>query len=497
MRRLAAALVLLLAAASSAHATEESEALSARALVAFEAGDEAEALRLFDAAVVADPNDAVALYQRGVAKTKAGDAAAGRADLEQALKIRPGLNEAALELGVSLIDAGTPAEAVPWLQQAARQTDLAGQAEFFLGMAQLRQDDLVGARAHFERARTLDPKLDVTSRYYLGVIEYREGHLDTAREHFNMVRLTSPESAVGRESAAFLDLMQAGGGSGTKLYGGVYIQYDSNVVLAPAQGAPASGQADGRVALNAGVLYDAWRGENAKLTLGYDFYQNLQFELKDFNLMDNRPSALFSMNLGPARAGVLTQYDFYLLETSSFLQTVTLRPFVVIPESETTRTEVFFRYQWRDYLQDDFDILDGNNLAGGFWQVFGLGAQGRELWGGLQIDGQDPTQPGGEVYAYEGIQAEVSLLWPLPWETTAQVGYRFRREQYDAATLDFTDPIGVTRLDRENRAGVALRKNVNDMISVVVSWIGTWNDSTKTVFEYDRQIASLGVEVRY
>jgi hypothetical protein len=81
----------------------------------------------------------------------------------------------------------------------------------------------------------------------------------------------------------------------------------------------------------------------------------------------------------------------------------------------------------------------------------------------------------------------------LPWTTTAQLGYRFRREDYNDASAAFV-PVGPARLDDEHRAGAALRKDLNDMISLVAAWLGTWNESNKQDFEYDRQIASLGVE---
>lgn len=499
MKRLVA-LALVLAVAATARASEESEALAARAQLALERGEQAEGMRLLDAAVAADPDDAGAHYQRGVALAKQKQFDAAGADFERALALRPNLDEAALELGIVRVEEGRPAEAERWLTQAAQRPALAGQAQFYLGIAHLRQERYEAARDAFDKARAADPSLEVMCRYYLGVVEYRMGNTEAARDHFLLVEELSPQTAVGRESTAFLELLRAGEGTATQLYGSVSLQYDTNVVLAPAQGLPApaiSDQADGRVTLNAGGYYEAWRSEKMRLSLGYDFYQNLQFELKDYNLMDNRPSAVLSVDLGPVQGGFVTQYDFYLLETDTFLQTVTAMPFLTVPEKDTGRTELYFRYQFRDYLQDEFDILDGNNYAGGARQVFALGMPGRELFAGFQVDSQLPTQPGGELYAYDAIQAEVGVVWPLPWTMTAQLGYRFRREAYDSATADFFEPPGEARLDRESRAGFALRKDINEIFAIVASWIGTWNDSNKDLFGYDRQIGSLGVEVRY
>ena len=484
----------ILAAARPAPASEQSESLSARALVELQKGDTAAAMKLFDQAVAADPQDATALYQRGAALAKEKKYEEALPDLKAALAIRPNLNEAALELGIALVELKRNEEARPWLLQAQKQPDLDGQASFFLGIADMRDGKLDSARANFERARAKDPSVDVSSRYYLGVIEYRAGNAQAASDHFAFVQQQSPESAVGRESANFLQLIQGGQSARTHVYGGVSIQYDTNVVLAPATGVAATGQADGRVTLNAGGVYVPWRTENSRLSVGYDFYQNLQFHLTDFNLQDHRPTIQFIHDFGLMRAAMLAQYDYYFLDGSSFLQQVTAVPYVVIPEEGIGRTEIYLRFEWLDYLQTDFDQLSGYDYAGGIRQVIALGEEGQEVWIGYEGESMDTTHT--KLYAFDASQVEISLLWPLPWDVFLQASYRFRFEDYDAESAIFPPP-GDPRRDDENRGGVAFRKDLNQYISFVAAWIGTFNLSNKEFFQYNRQIGSLGVEVRY
>lgn len=488
-----------LSVALPASASEQSEALTARALVALEQGDQVQATALLEQAVAADPEDAVAHYHRGVAYARQGRTQEAIGDLEAALRLRPDLDEAALELGIALVESGRSAEAGRWLEQARGRPALAGQAEFFLGIAALRAERYDEASASFVRARAADPTLEATSRYYQGVADFRRGDRVAAREQFAAVQQQAPQTAVGREAAAFLEVLRAGEGSGTRLYGSVTLQYDSNVVLAPAEGLPdpaISGQADGRVAINVGGVYELWRNERTRVSVGYDFYQDLQFELTDYNVQDNRPTILVSHDFGPFRGAFLTQYDFYLLETSAWMQSVTAMPMLVFPQGDIGRTELYVRFQWRDYLLQSFEILDGYNYSGGIRQAFYLGAPGRELWASFEADSQDSDSLDGQLYEYDGVQAELAVRWPLPWTSMAQVGYRYRREVYNDASAIFV-PTGPARLDNEHRAGLALRKELTDMLAFVVGWVGTWNQSNKQAFEYDRQIASLGVEVRY
>jgi len=497
MTRSAVAMALLLALTGPTSASEESEALSARALVELNRGNDAAAMELFDRAVAADPGDALAKFHRGVASSKQGESAKAIADFEATLALRPDMDEAALELGIALVENGRPDEARPRLEQARGRPDLAGQAEFFLGIAELRAGRYDEARASLERARAADPALATSARYYLGVVDYRSGNRVAAREHFTEVVQQSPESAVGREAASFLQILRADQGGGNRIYGGASLQYDSNVALAPEQGLPGiSGESDGRATLNAGGIYEVWRGERTQVSLGYDFYQDLQFELTEFNVQNHRPSLLVSTDFGGVRGVFIANYDFYLLDTTRWLQSASATPMLIFPQGDIGRLEAYVHFQWRDYMQSRFDILNGYNTAGGVRQVLTLGAPGRVLWGSFEVDSQDSDVSGGELYEYNGIQGEVSLRWPLPWTTGGQLGYRFRREDYNDASTVFV-PIGRSRLDYEHRIGAALRKQLTDMISLVAAWVGTWNESNKDDFEYDRHIVSLGVELRY
>ncbi len=85
--RILLAACALLWAGVPARANESSERLYSRGLVEFHAGRYAPALALFDAAVAADPRDAVALYYRGVTRGRSGNYAAAAEDLRAALAL--------------------------------------------------------------------------------------------------------------------------------------------------------------------------------------------------------------------------------------------------------------------------------------------------------------------------------------------------------------------------------------------------------------------------
>jgi len=524
MRRIAALAVMLSCAASAvpAAASEESQALTARGLIELNAGHSKEALELFDRAVAADPTDAEALYARGTTRAKLGNYSGAIEDQRAALALRPDYAPAALDLGAALIETQKYREAMPYLLQAQRQPELDAQASFYLGLAQLRDEQLDAAQQSFERARTRDPSLDLTVKYYEGVIAYRRHDLETARANFSAVEAAEPESAIGQESTHFLETIRSGERAAYSAFGTIALEYDTNVTLGPSSStvpSGISGKGDWRFALAAGGTYVPLQRGPFSVALSYEFFQSIQFRLHDFDLQDNRPAVQLMLDFDPIFIAMLGRYDYYLLETDSFLQEATAVPWISLREKGIGRTEMYWRMQWRDYKENfistppnpqdffGFRALDGFYNFGGVQQVVELGEPGRELRTGVQMGLTRPDQEGQEAFQYGSWQTEISVRWPLPYAIIAEAGFRYEHQQYSGASIqnaadspNLGPAFGERRVDDDYRGLFMLERplpEINDHLFVNVAWFGTFNNSTKVLFEYDRQIGSLGVGVRF
>jgi tetratricopeptide (TPR) repeat protein len=540
MRR-AAALALLIAWAlpiSHASGSEQSQALSARALIELNAGHTQQALALLDQAVTADPNDANVRYQRGATRAKLGDTKGAIEDLQAALAIRPDFTAAQLELGIELTEAGQYQEAYPWLVQAQRDPDLDAQASFYLGLGHLRMGRLDDAQESFERARQRDPALETNAQYYEGVIAYRRRKMGTAKAHFTAVEQANPDTPLARESAQFLDLISQGERASYSAYGTTALEYDSNVTLGPSSTTPTegaiTGKGDGRVVLDVGGTYVPLKWGRASVGLSYEFFQSLQFHLTDFDLQDNRPAIQFMLDFDWLFVGLQGRYDYYLLSTDSFLSEMTALPWVTAYEYGIGHTDLYYRMQRRDYKQLTFGVLNGYYNFAGVRQVVDLGHTDRQAWVGYELGFSKPFTETGlpdpsaclpdvngnipdncqcrgsnaptECYQYGAQQIEVGLRWPLPYSITTELVYRYEHQSYDAASAVFAPPTpavppnGGPRRDNDHRAIVSFMRplpEVWDHLFVNATWFGTFNNSNKTVFQYDRQIGSLGLEVRF
>lgn len=470
--------------------------LYSKGLVRFHAHHYEEALGLFEEAVESDPNDVYALYYRGVTRARLGDLEGAIRDLHAVLERKPDLREAALELGVALVDAKRGAEAIPWLEQAQQAPELDARASFFLGIAELRAGEEAAAEANFERAAKLDSSLTLASLYYRGVAAYQASRWQEAEDRFRRVSAMSPSSRLGREAADFLISLQGLRGRSFQLYADVALEYDSNVTIAPDNQTlkdefGVSDEDDGLVAVTAGASYAPVRTQRALLNVGYEFFQSFYFDLTDFNLQDHRPNVELVGRFGDARIGLQGRYDYYTLDAHKFLQEVNASPWFTFYNGATSRIDVWFRMRYRDFLDSDFEIRDGFNYSTGSRLVLNLGDWSRFAFLGYRYDRESPNggSESAQAFGYDGNEVSTGLGWTFPADIWADVSYAYRRERYDA------DSQG--RRDNEHRILAGLSKQLTDSLLARCTYFGTINDSNQNLFQYDRHIVSVSLEVRY
>lgn len=479
-------------------ASEQSEKLYSSGLVEFHAGRYQQALQLFDQAVKADPKDVYARYYRGVTRGRLQDFTGAIEDLRSVLEAKPDLTQGCLELGVALVQTQQYREAIPWLARAQQVAALDGEASFFLGLAQLQLGDLDQAAKNFARAAAADPAVAVSASYYQGVIAYQRGDWSAAENHFRSVVSASPDSEIGGEASAFLARGRGAGVPAAAIYtlfGSVGLQYDSNVQLAPSDEQIKTQQnigrqSDGRVTLTAGGAFMPWRGERGSLTVGYEFFQSLHFDLHQFNLQDHRPIIQLAFDLDALQLGVQGRYDYYLQETGSFLQQVMVVPWLSVPESEFGRSEVVVQTRYRDFFQSPLKpVLDGFDYGPLLRQYVYLGSPNRYIFGGFRYDHETPQYNSGNRFEYDGYEGNAGFGVDLPAEIIARLEYAFRHEDYAAASGG--------RRDQESLLGVALEKSLTEHFNVTLAYFGDYNNSNQEAFNYSRNVVSVAVGVRY
>jgi Tfp pilus assembly protein PilF len=493
-------------------ASEVSEIRSTMGLVALNAQRNDEALADFDAAVTADANDPYARYYRGVTHGRLKQWAQAIADLE-AVPTLPNtspalLERAAIELAVALLETDRPDQALDLLQRLAGRTGTPEQA-LLIGIAQIRANQFEAARASLQRAAEADAQLAPTAQYYLAELDYRTCNWPRARERLATMQSMPAPPQLSAAARTLLGRVDASVRPPYQLWGTVGFEYDSNVVLAPSdtvlkQLVGISDQDDGRVIIDAGALAEVpqqvlpWNTQHLHLSLGYEFFQSLHFQLHQFNLQDHRPSIALSADLGPVSVGLTGLYDYFRRDDASFLHQATALPSITVSENDSGRTEVFYRMRRRDFVGEPLSSrLDGFNHGAGATQYVYLPHPNRYLFAGYVFDHQDPLNSAGRQFEYDGHQLHAGIDWDFGEPTClsrsqgplAEVAYLFRRERYANQSLG--------RRDEEHQLDAALRQPLNDFLAVRLEYRYDLNNSNQGPFKYDRHIGTLALEARY
>lgn len=539
--------ILMLLTTDSATASVRSKMLYSRGVIELNAGKPEAALELFNQAVEADPTDGYALYYRGVTRGQLKDNDGAIVDLTAALNAQPTLSRAALELGIALVQKEEYDDAVAFLERARESEELEARASFFLGICRLRRGEYAEARALFDRAAVEDPLLATSSHYYRGVIAYREGDRPKAIEHFQTVVDKTPNSQIGKEAKTLVDSLQATARP-WQLFAGTGLQYDSNVILGPGGGGDAavsstsplfiSGGGDGRAVFNLGGRYRLVDREWVSFSGGYDFYQSLHFGLgtsdelafvpgpdpndpnngaqviekergccTQFNIQNHGVVLDLSFFTDYADAGLLARHDFALRETSKFLQSGTILPWVSVPMPGVAwlETQLSFRLLLNDFYggdddDADFDVRDGYNYAATIREVLNIGAA-RYLWIGYRFDNDDPVggDDASQSFAYDGHQVETGFTWTMPSAYGIEAGYAYRNESYaEESRIPLPPRLALLpqRSDNVHNVFVLVHIPLPSIFELTAGFFSTFNNSNQADFDYERLVGTISIGAR-
>ena len=472
------------------------ERLYTRGLDELHAGRGEAALALFQEAVAADPGDMRALYYRGLGFGRLERYAEAASDLEQVVAKAPGIERARLEFGYTLLRLERYDQAATELGLAAGTPSTAAEASLLLGIVETRRGDYAAAHASLSRALELDPSRVVGVRYYRALASYREGDMDAATEDFTWVAENGGANPLAREASAFLERIRESSVPTIRLYAGSAFEYDSNVALAPGDEQLAeqvygvSDRADGRAVLRGGARWSFYTSSRVHLSVAYDALQSLHFDLSEYDVQTHKATGQAAFFVGPATLGLTALYEYSFLDMESFVSGSALSPWLRFDEGDFGRTEVYYRARHRDYILDPFDpVRDSYNHAAGVRQFVSLRSPGREIFAGYRFDTDIADGSIGDPYNYDGHQFEGGITWPITSDLTADALYAYRLENYSSESFH--------RDDDEHLALVRLEKRLSRLVWLSGSYVYQCNNSDQKSFDYDRHIASLGLEVRY
>ncbi len=516
---------------SPSHAADDTvEGL--RAARAARAGDCAEALDLL--AGLTSPGAELRLVQ-GRCEIKLRRFPEAVETLRGVLATDPGLPGAQLALAVALFHTGDLDGARAALARSNPPEADAAEAELYRGLLLLADADSGPAAAALERARLLDPRMDLTASYYAGLAWAGASERARAEQALRRVVEMAPGSDWAVEAQRALDELE--GERNWWLWAKGGLEYDDNVLLR-SQGTPVafSGSHDIRGAFEVHGGAELLRKDDWSVGAALDYYGLVHADLDEFDQhvplvgvwvdrrLAERTTARLRYDLG---------YSWVGGDPFQFAQAWTLTLFQDF--GDRGRSRVYARPYLDDYLfSKDQDVPDGPGMA--FAPCLSLRdlvcappgidereQRNRDGWGlmlgaehdlpvpalrteftaGYRFDRFDAE--GGE-FSYFGHDLLIESRTRLPWDLHLRIQGRFVYRPYDQGS-SFPDPSLVflnreypledrRRRDHVIAALIELEKRWTPRVSTSIQYRWVDQDSSVKVFRYDREILGVYVTVR-
>jgi len=485
-----------------------------------------EAIETLEKARVKEPASSLAAFFLGMAYKQTMDYGKAAANLEDALKLKPYVKEALVEYVSILFQLDKLDEAKKWIKIAQEENIAPANIAFLEGTILSKERKYKEAIAAFEKAKSLDPNLAQTADYQIGLCYLNDRNYKNAQDRFKATASYDPKSDLAAYARQYLEAVD-----NSLFYTrplrvtlGLSYGYDSNVISKPRQESLAGG------AGNPGgdVFTPSVRIEYAPLLDGPWLFNAQYSSAINFNeryahsrdSMANTLAVIPGYNFGRFSVSMLGSYTDFLLRTDAdlvpdtnagykhYADYFTVGPIVKVMLTDKQILEVFGGYDKKNYYNQVFTSGDSMRDAEGFrayvsWAWFFL----NNGFVNLRYEiGRELTN--GRYWDNTANHLSASLVLPvLPDNVTRKIGFMYLQLAGSFSAQDYTYPQPYADVDgttksnrREDRiytGSAGLNWDITKNWSVILQYVHTQADCNIQVYEYTRNLYTIGLEFKF
>lgn len=456
----------------------------ARGLAFLEQGRPLSAERALQEAVRLDPDSPEPHRALGRALALRGLTEQAVVELERAHALGDDSPELHAALGNAYYELGRVADARRHLRQARdANPDDAGIA-LRLGLAELALGQPEAAAREFEAARG-DLELAPLALYNLGIARLQNDEPTAAREALVEAAILAGDPVLARRARSMLHEIVPREQAARKrwsLSGSAGLLYDDNVTTSEADFS--TGIGDGAAAFDLSADYRILDDPGLRLEVGYDFFQTVHFQLRDFDQQVHGFRLGTSREIGPGEAGLDYRFTLSTLGGERFLDIHELRPRFEFAPHPRWYVVAWPRFQARNFgFNPRRDALNG---AAGMDHFFFLPDGRGYTFASISVEGEDASGPEFDFVGFQlrgGVRLPFSLL-----------GGAYRAEgDYRFGLRDFTNPtpsIGTERADRVHAFRFRLVRTLTEWAELRVDYDHARSSSNLPSIDYRQNVVA-------
>jgi tetratricopeptide (TPR) repeat protein len=464
-----------------------------KGIAEFKAENYEEALEFLIKAREQQPESSMAAYYLGLTYNQMGEYRKASKHLRDAIHLTPSVKEAYPELVQALTNLNERKEAKDWIARAEQEGVKPGQIAYLKGLILLKEGKNNEAIAAFKKAKQMDPSLSQTSDMQIAMILTKERRFAEAKETLKAIISVDPLSEMGTYAREY----EIAFSQGLKKYkswwasAGVAYQYDDNVLLKPNTSIPdfpISGKRDSSVITTLGFRYSPLLSGPWFFNAQYNFYANTHFSQHKVDLLYQTVSITPGYQFQRGALTLPLAYTHEWVDRDQYMAIALAKPtvsLILLPNHIGQFSLGYIRREMFNSPWNRYENRDGNIFTFSPGYIYSF-KNGRGFFMFQYEFSNDNTE--GKNWENTGNQILLNLLLPVIDKLSFIISGEMLLQNYQHTHTFY----GMKRSDRTYYGAVGVRWEILNGLNLDLQYSHTHADSNISVYEYRRNIYSIG-----
>jgi len=457
----------------------------------FEDGDYQEAEANFLKALEIEPDNA--FYLQYLAKTylKMERTQEAMTACRKAMRIDPHLADIKYDMAYVHYKMSDYKSAGDLFSQIAAEEPANVLAHYHAGISWFKQNRFGRAVAYFLEAAELSPTVKTNGSYYAAICYQKTGQTQKALDAFRYVEKHAQSQNLRESAVKWIEAIEKGQKARKpySLYLKVGGQYDDNVRLEPLDEDIYADEDDAALIGHFMGSYNVVNRQAFVLGAGYSHYQSWYDDLDEYDMTGSTLNVFARYQIAPLTLGLSFLPSYYWVDEDSYLRQYQLRPEVMWRISDDLLGRLSYRYNDKAYFDDE--DRDGHGHEAFLDLYYNIFDKKCRLSGGIGYEDNDAAHPD---YDYGEFKSRLGLSVDGPWRLAFSVTGKYAQKQYDSEDSYYD----VERDDDKYTASASIARPIYfDGLRLMLEHRYTKNDSNIEDYDYERNVSTLAITLRY
>lgn len=491
-------ITLIMAAPSIAADEKPGESLLAEGIAYYTDESYEEALESLQGALELNPDSTDAAYYLGLTHKEMLSYPEAKQYLEKAVSLDPSNRGAHGALAELLYALERYDEAEMALKKVEGQGENLAQIAFIRGQILMKRKDYKGAIKKFETSASVQSKYRNKATYFLALAYLKVGKRDEGRDALKRVAQNRDEPILAREAEAILKKIEDDSGKEEKplsLSLSYSVDIDDNVLLKPSEeisGVTITGEEDitHKLSFKAGYKFSF---DKSALKASYSYFQSIHNDQSALDIMGHGASLAYTTTISGGEYTLPISISYYLLDSDPYLQLATVTPTYGYNINNDNWLIFSFSMVSKDFLktalspEEDRNAL---NFKGGVNYLVFFKERRGNITVGYALDIEDTKESGN--WSYIGNKGVFAFLYPLREKIDLHMTGQYYNQSYTRQHSFY----GTKRKD--NFFGMEPKITYSfDKAVVSLRYSYSRNQSNISVYDYNRNVFTAGIEYKY